>query len=93
MKRALSLSSLVPRPQKPKLESAPDDLTALATDVQLHCIECGRHDGLAQGTWAACGIILPVWSVREIKLYMTASFMQSLLEDMQAYLRLRNTKV
>ena len=49
---------------------AAENITRLATEVQLHCIQCGRHDELPQCTWAACGIILPVWSVCEIKLYI-----------------------
>lgn len=70
----------------PKLQNAAQNISTLATEVQLHCIQCGRHDGLPLGTWAACGVVLPVWSVFEIELYMTPSFMQDLLDDMKAYL-------
>ena len=86
MKRARSIKALLSPSRKPKLQSAAQSMTTLAAEVQLHCIMCGRHDGLPPGTWAACGLILPVWSQYEIDLYMTPTFMQTLLAGMKAYL-------
>jgi hypothetical protein len=86
MKRARLIMALLSPSRKPKLQSAAQFKTTLAAEVQLHCLMCGRHDGLPPGTWAACDLILPVWSQYEIDLYMTPAFMQTLLAGMKAYL-------
>ena len=60
--------------------------TQLVMEFQLLCFELGCKDKICQGNWAVNGVVLRVWSLREILLYMTEAQMQTMIKDMRVYL-------
>ena len=59
----------------------------LAKEVQLWCIRVARKDGMSDGNWAVHGMVVRIFSQRETMLFLTDKQMQTMIDEMKAYLR------
>jgi hypothetical protein len=68
-------------------EAPTESTVKLAKELQVLCIRVASKDGISAGNWAVDGMVVRIFSQREIMLFLRDKEMQTTIEEMKAYLR------
>jgi hypothetical protein len=87
MKRpARALPEPTPRTHKARLGASVDTSAATAKTLCVLMIKVGRKDNIARGNYALGGLVLPIWSPRQIIMYMPEADMHAAIGDLKSHL-------